>query len=181
MGLWLPVMADAPATYDSFSAFLHTAILRYWTGSKNRVNFLALLFATREAWDVAWDRATSPGSGKKVLTGAAGVAVVAVLVRVFLGGPIGLLLTGASAASFVALYAKNHERIWQQVARYKQLVGAYRPKYDACRIDYIEGKVAREQMELMIDGLLGRFLAELDIEPPKTANSATSDDDAKPE
>ena len=67
-------MADAPATYDTFSGFLHTAIQRYWTGSKNRVNFLALLFATREAWDVAWDRATSPGSGKKLLTGAAGVA-----------------------------------------------------------------------------------------------------------
>lgn len=160
-------MADAPATYDTYSGFLHTAILRYWSGSKNRVNFLALLFATREAWDVAWDRATSPGSGKKLLTGAAGVAIVAVLVRTFLGGPIGLLLTGASAASLVALYVKNHERIWQQVAAYKKLVSAYRPKYDACRIDYIEGKLRREQQELMVDGLLARFLAELDAAAPE--------------
>ena len=169
-------MADAPATYDTFSGFLHTAIQRYWTSSKNRVNFLALLFATREAWDVAWDRATSPGSGKKLLTGAAGVAVVAVLVRTFLGGPIGLLLTGASAASLVALYVKNHERIWQQVARYKKLVSAYRPKYEECRVDYIEGKIRREQQELMVDGLLGRFLAELDAETPKETGSDTEGD-----
>jgi hypothetical protein len=165
----LPLMPDAPALYETFSGFLHTAIQRHWTGSQNRVNFLALLLATREAWDVAWDQATAPGSSKKLLTGAAGVAVIAMLVRAFLGGPIGLLLTGASAASLVALYVRHHERIWQQVSNYKRLVGAYRPKYDECRNDYLEGKLRREQLELMLDGLLSRFLAELDTDAPPSA------------
>ncbi len=76
------------------------------------------------------------------------------------------------------LYVKNHERIWQQVARYKKLVSAYRPKYEECRVDYIEGKIRREQQELMVDGLLGRFLAELDAEAPKeTGGDAEGDTD----
>ncbi len=174
----LPAMADAPAIHDAFSGFLHAAIQRHWATGRDRVKFLALLLATREAWDVAWDQATAPGAGAKLLKGAAGVTVVAVLVRAFLGGPIGLLLTGASAASLVALYAKNHERIWQQVARYKRLVSAYRPKYDECRSDYLEGRLRREQMELMVEGLLARFLAELEVETATTADVDVIEHDA---
>lgn len=153
-------MTDVPTPYDAFSGFLRVAIAGVWE-RKERVRFLALMLATREAWEVAWGGATAPGSGKKLLAGAAGVATVGILIRVFLGGPIGILLTGASAVSLVALYAKNHERIWALKDRYEKLVPIYRGKFEGCRARYIDGKASRDEMELMIDGLLARFVSEV--------------------
>ena len=51
-------------------------------------------------------------------------------VRTFVGGPIGILLTGASIASLVAVYVKNHETIWARVTGYKTLIHEYEKKYD---------------------------------------------------
>lgn len=151
--------------YDSYEGFLRAAIRAYWeSGSASRVNFLALLLACRETWQVAWTRAaTSPG---RILTGAAGAAAIAVLLRTFLGGPIGILLGGASVASLVAVYVKNHERIWRQVARYRGLIEDYRGRFEQVRGDYIDEKVDRQQRDLMLDGLMSRFLSALDEEPP---------------
>lgn len=161
-------MTTGKQEYDAYSAFLRAAIQRTWE-RKERVRFLALLLATREAWDVAWTSATTPEAGKKLLAGAAGVAAASVLIRIFLGGPIGLLLTGASAVSLVALYAKNHERIWALRERYEKMVGEYRGKFEQCRARFIDGKASREEMELMIDGLLARFVADIEKEPEPKA------------
>jgi hypothetical protein len=166
-------MAQEQDGYATFEGFLRLAIKGYWESrSGSKVNFLALLLASREAWQVAWGEArAAPG---KVLKGAAGAAAVAVVLRTFLGGPIGILLTGASVASLVAVYVKNHERIWAQVARYRKQIERYRSSYEQVRGDYADGHIDREQRDLMIDGLMSRFLTELDTPETEHAEDPAS-------
>ena len=153
---------DDEASFDSYQDFLRTAVQRYWDRKgSSKVTFLALMFATRQAWGVAAEKGFSAETGKKALTGAAGVAAATVLIRIFLGGPLGLLLAGASAVSLVAIYGKNQEAIWKKVLRFRALVDDYEERYDA--IAAREGSA--DDRALMLDGLLGRFLDELDTVP----------------
>lgn len=165
--------------YESYEGFLKAAIRTYWEGgAKSKVNFLALLFAAKETWAVAFDKVASPEAGKKMLTGAAGAAALALLLRVVVGGPIGILLTGASVASLVAIYVKNHGRIWLKVEHYRIVVGDYRGAWEQIRSDWAEGGLTDSQRNLMVDGLLSRLLIELDAYEP---NDGSDDDDADEE
>jgi hypothetical protein len=163
--------------YESYEGFLKAAIRTYWEqGARSKVNFLALLFASKEAWQVAWGKVASPDAGKKILTGAAGAAALTLLLRTVVGGPIGILLTGASIASLVAIYVKNHKRIWLKVDRYRIVIDEYRTAYEEVRSDWAEGGLKDSQRDLMVDGLLGRFLAELDSYEPDEEDAEEEDD-----
>ncbi|MCA9615740.1 MAG: hypothetical protein KC586_23450 [Myxococcales bacterium] len=153
---------DDDASFDSYQDFLRTAVRRYWDRKgSSKVTFLALMFATRQAWGVAAQRGFSAETGKKALTGAAGVAAATVLIRIFLGGPLGLLLAGASAVSLIAVYGKNQEAIWKKVLRFRSVIDEYEDKYEG--VSNREG--SSEDRDLMMEGLLGRFLDELDRIP----------------
>ena len=160
--------------YASYDGFLKTAIETYWQKRKNQIHFIALLLASREAWQVAWGGVTAEGTGRRVLTGAAGATAVYVALRLLIGGPIGLVLTGVSIASLVAVYSSNHRRIWDQQERYRKLIGEYRVKYDRVRADYLEGTLVEEQRDLMIDGLINRFLDDLDAYEPKDGEGGST-------
>lgn len=162
---------------ETYDGFLKTAIKKYWDQGADRVNFIALLLASREAWSVAWDGVRAPGTGKKLLTGAAGAAAVVVILRTLLGGPIGLILTGASVASLGALYARNHKRIWAQQERYKTLINQYRIKHQQVRTKFVDGGLDADERDLMVDGLLRRFLEELDVPPVIEEAEEESDED----
>ncbi len=167
------------SAYDSYEGFLRAAIKGYWeTKGASKATFIALLLATREAWAVAWGKTTSAEAGKKMLTGAAGAAAVAVLLRTFVGGPIGLLLTGASVASLVAVYVRNHERIWERVEIIRRMVDAYRGQYETVHRDRSNGTLTDDQRDLMIDGLMGRFLLDLDRDPAEDGGPAEHRDPA---
>ena len=153
---------DEDASFDSYQDFLRTAVRRYWERKgSSKVTFLALMFATRHAWGVAAQKGLSAETGKKALTGAAGVAAATVLIRIFLGGPLGLLLAGASAVSLIAIYGKNQEAIWKKVLRFRAVIDDYEERYDDLR----EREVDEDDRDLMMEGLLGRFLDELDRAP----------------
>lgn len=155
-----------PDAYADYEGFLKAAIKRYWASEKcSKVDLLASLLATREAWEAAWDEATAPGRSSTLLKGAAGAAAITVLLRTVIGGPLGLLLTGVSVASLAALYAKHHERIWAQVDRYRALVDEYRPQYDEVIAGRADDKLTQSQHELMIDGLMARFVERLEEIP----------------
>lgn len=154
-------MTKPRESYESYEGFLRAAIKEYWdSGRASRVNFLALLLASREAWSVAWDGVS--GGGKKILAGAAGAAALGLLLRTVVGGPIGLLLGGATIASLVALYVKNHRTIWAKVERYREMLDEFRPRFEEIRDDYLDGKLRTDQRDLMMDGLMSRLLDELD-------------------
>jgi len=161
-------MARDGDDFGTYQAFLKTAIRRYWDRKgSSKVTFLALMLATRQAWGVALEKGFSVDSGRKVLMGAGGAAAVAVALRLFLGGPLGLLLTGASAVSLLAVYAKNSEAIWKKVARFYRVIDDFEERYDALATQVEEGKISEEQRELMMEGLMARFLDELDTLPPE--------------
>lgn len=154
-------MTKPRESYESYEGFLGAAIKEYWdSGRASRINFLALLLASREAWSVAWDGVA--GGGKKILAGAAGAAAVGLLLRTLVGGPIGLLLGGATVASLVTLYVRNHRTIWAKVERYKEMLVEFRPRFEAIRDDYLDGHLRTDQRDLMMDGLMSRLLDELD-------------------
>lgn len=154
-------MTKPRESYESYEGFLRAAIKEYWdSGRASRVNFLALLLASREAWSVAWDGVA--GGGKKVLAGAAGAAALGLVLRAVVGGPIGLLLGGATIASLVALYVRNHRVIWAKVGHYRVLLDQFRPRFENIRDDYLDGNLRTDQRDLMMDGLMTRMLDELD-------------------
>lgn len=158
-------MAHPKVVYASYDGFLKTALESYWNTRRNSVHFIALLLASREAWSVAWRGITAEGTGQRAMMGAGGAAAIYVILRIFIGGPIGLVLTGVSIASLVAAYSSNHRRIWDQQERYRKLIGDYRVKYDRVRADWLEGTIVEEGRDLMIDGLLNRFLEDIDADP----------------
>jgi hypothetical protein len=158
-------MAHPKVIYASYDGFLKTVIESYWETRRNSVHFLALLLASREAWSVAWEGFKAEDTGRRALMGAGGAAAIYVLLRIFIGGPIGLVLTGVSIASLVAAYSSNHRRIWDQQDRYRKLIGDYRVKYDKIRADWLDGTISEESRDLMIDGLLNRFHEDIDDDP----------------
>lgn len=159
-------MAADLEAYQNYPGFLKSAIKRFWSSDRSsKLDLLALLLATREAWEVAWDGATSPQGGRSLLKGAAGAAAVTVLLRTVLGGPIGLLLTGVSVASLGALYVKHNEKVWMHVELYKKLVDEFRPAYDELQYEFKEGGLRESQRDLMIDGLMSRFMDRLEAIP----------------
>lgn len=161
-----PLMPVDHSPYATFQGFLRSAITQYWERrGASRVTFLALLLATREAWGVALDKTLDIETGRKALRGAAGVAAVTVLLRIFLGGPIGVLLTGASLVSLVAVYAKNHDRVWAKQERIRALVTTCRADHERVLAEFRAGQFAAEQRDLMVDGLMARFLLALDDGP----------------
>ena len=158
-----PADKIAPA-HESYDAFLQHALRRYWDRrGSSKVTFLALLLATRQAWAVAWDKGVSAESGKKALTGIGGAAAVAVLLRVFVGGPLGILLAGVSVASLLAVYGKNTASIGKKVVRYRAMVEEYEARYAQLEAELEDASESRR--DLMVEGLMSRFLDELDTEP----------------
>lgn len=163
-GCYNGTVTASSTAYDGYEGFLREAIRRHWESRpKERLSFLSLLLATREAWQVAWDKATR--SRQKLATGAAGAAAVAVLLRTFAGGPLGFLLTSASIASLVALYAREHDRVRKRADQYRGLVAEYQGKYASLRNRYVVGEIDQPERDLMIDGLLQRFLQDLESSP----------------
>ena len=167
--------ARIPPAHESYDAFLQHALRRYWDRpGSSKVTFLALLLATRHAWTVAWSKGVSAEAGKKALTGIGGAAAVAVLLRIFIGGPLGILLAGASAASLLAVYGKNTAKIGKKVVRYRELVDEYETRYGELKAEITGASESRR--DLMVDGLMSRFLDELDVEPPEEAEEAGPSD-----
>ena len=152
-------MATAEDLYPSYDDFLRTAMKRCWERkTSSKATFLALMLASRHAWGVAIDKTFSAESGKKVLTGAASAAAVAMLIRTFLGGPIGILLGGASVASLVAVYGRDRKVVTKKVVRYRELIGEYKPRYE----DLAKKASSNDERNLMLDGLMTRLLDDLD-------------------
>ena len=167
-------MSEVDPAHASYDAFLQHALRRYWdrTGS-SKITFLALLLATRHAWGVAWDRGVSAESGKKALTGIGGAAAVAVLLRILIGGPLGIVLAGASAASLLAVYGRNTATIGKKVVRFRALVDEYEAHFDELKAE-VQG-TPESRRDLMVDGLMSRFLEELDSAPVEPAAPAASE------
>ncbi|MBI2897847.1 MAG: hypothetical protein HYY06_30090 [Deltaproteobacteria bacterium] len=160
-------MTDATTetkVYESYDKFLQAALARYYEkgGKGRRVNFLALLLASGETWKVALQRVKSISLTSKVVGGVASAVAIRMLLRYALAGPLGIVITAASAASLVSLYLKNQDAISAKVKGYREHIHDYEGKFEKIRGDWVDGKISDDQRDLMLDGLLQRFLADLE-------------------
>jgi len=163
-------MADKPEKqerddiYQSFDALLRTILYEYYdrSGKLSKGNFIALLIASGEIASMAMSSLRSGAAVKRVALGAAGVIALRVGLKYALSGPLGIVLAGATAASLIAYFIRNRKEIADKIVRYRKLVGELRESYEKLQEDRRDGRLSREQLELMVDGLQQRFMNELD-------------------
>ena len=155
---------DTPDIYTKFDAFLKEAIHEYYqrTGKLEKGNFIALVIASGEVASLALDSVKSGEGMKKVALGAVGLLALRLGLRFVVGGPLGIILVGATAASLVAYFVRNREEIQVRIVRNRELVGELRQAYEKLQEDHRDGRLDDRQRNLMVDGLMKRFLADLD-------------------
>jgi hypothetical protein len=153
-----------PEVFDDFDAFLKQAIRDYYDRSwkSRRGNFIALVIASGQAMSMAAD-SLKDGSGlKKAALGAAGVVALRIGLKYALSGPLGIILTGASAVALVGYLVKNQKEIRDKVASYRKLIADTRGRFEEAQGGYRAGRYDAASRNLMVDGLLKRFLDDVD-------------------
>jgi hypothetical protein len=159
--------ATAPdaGIYGEFDAFLKQGIREYydrgWQSRKG--NFIALLIAAGSSTLALAKDSVVDGSGtKKVAIGAAAVLALRIGLRYALGGPLGMVLTVAAGASMVSYFIRNQKEIVQKVSVYKGTIAETHKSYDELQSAWRDGKHTVDQRNLMIDGLMKRFIGQID-------------------
>jgi hypothetical protein len=152
------------ASYDTFDEYLRLAIKEFYDrGWKNRrANFLALLIASGQTMQMAKQAVTGEKGLRNVAAGAVGVVALRLALRWALGGPLGILLTAATAASLIAYFIKNQKEIQSKVGRFRERITEERTRFDEIQSGYRANRYDARERNLMVDGQLKRFLADLD-------------------
>jgi hypothetical protein len=151
--------------YRDFDNFLKVAIREYYDrGWKSRKgNFIALLIASGQtAFALAKDSVVDGTGTKKVAIGAAAVIALRVGLRYALGGPLGLVLTVAASASLVSYFFRNQKDIIKKVSLYKVSIKDTHERYEEIQAGWKDGRYDTTERNLMIDGLMKRFVQEVD-------------------
>jgi len=151
--------------YADFDAFLKVALKEYydrgWT--TRRGNFIALLIASGQtALSMAKDSIVDGTGTKKVAIGAALVLALRIGLKYALGGPLGAVLTIAAGASMVSYFIRNQKDIVKKVGIYRKLIDESKGRYDELQAGWRDGRFDATERNLMIDGLMKRFLTQCD-------------------
>jgi len=99
---------------------------------------------------------------RNVAVGAASAVALRFALRWALGGPLGILMTAAMAASLVAFAVKNQKEISQKIGRFRERIGDEKKKFEETQSGYRANRYDARERNLMVDGQLKRFLADLD-------------------
>jgi hypothetical protein len=153
-----------PEAYDDFDAFLKQAVREYYSrGWKtHRGNFIALVISSGQMAALAVD-SVKDGSGlRKAAIGAAGVVALRFGLRYFLSGPLGLLVSAAVVGSAVAYLIKNQKSITAKLDPCRTLIAESRTKFDEIQGGYRAGRYDAAGRNLMVGGLLKKFLEQVD-------------------
>ncbi len=150
--------------YAEFDEFLKAAIHDYYQqgGKSNKASFIALLIASGEITSIAVDSLKSGKGAKKLALGAAGVIALRIGLKYALSGPLGILLAGATAASLIAYFVRNRGEITGRIGGYRKLVAEVKQSYEKLQSDHRDGRLDLEQRNLMIDGLMKRFIQDVE-------------------
>jgi hypothetical protein len=151
--------------YEDFDSFLKMGIREYydrgWT--KRRGNFIALLIASGQtAFAMAKDSMVAGTGTKKVAIGAAAILALQIGLRYAVGGPLGLVLTVAAGASMVSYFVRNQKDIIRKVGVYKRIIKETHDRFEDSQSGWRDGKYDIGERNLMIDGLMKRFLEQVD-------------------
>ena len=151
--------------YADFDAFLKIAIKEYydrgWT--TRRGNFIALLIASGQtAFALAKDSVVDGTGTKKVAIGAALALALRIGLKYALGGPLGMVLTVAAGASMLSYFIRNQKDIVRKVGTYRSNIAETHTRYDELQTGWRDGRFDTTERNLMIDGLMKRFLLQCD-------------------
>src|SRR5687767_4839956 len=103
------------------------------------------------------------GSGTKKVAIGAGLAIaLRVGLKYALGGPLGLVLTVAAGASMISYFVRNQKDIVKKVGTYKASIAETRKRYEDLQDGWRAGRYDAIERNLMVDGLMKRFLAQCD-------------------
>ena len=94
----------------------------------------------------------------------AGVVALRIGLRYALSGPLGVILTGAAAVSLASYLVKNQKEITTKVSKFRTLIADTRTRFEETQGGYRAGRYDAASRNLMVDGLLKRFLAEVDAD-----------------
>jgi hypothetical protein len=159
------VVDDRRSIYRDFDNFLKVAIREYydrgWTTRKG--NFIALLIASGQtAFALAKDSVVDGTGTKKVAIGAAAVIALRIGLRYALGGPLGLVLTVAASASLISYFFRNQKDIIRKVGTYRETIKETGGRYEELQAGWKDGRYDATERNLMIDGLMKRFVQQID-------------------
>ena len=159
------ITASAPGLYTTWDAFLKQAIREYydrsWTSRKG--NFIALLIAAGQTSLALAKDSVIDGSGtKKVAIGAGVLLALNIGLRYALGGPLGLVLGVAAGASMVSYFIRNQKDIIRKVGSYRTVIAEHEKRYTDVQTNWRDGKYQIVDRNLMIDGLMKKFIAQVD-------------------
>lgn len=152
------------AAFEQYDAFLQTAIKEYYDrGWKSRrTNFVALLLASGQTLSMAKDTLTGSEGMKRAAMGAASLVALRLALRYAVSGPLGMLLAGAGVASIIVYFLKHRQTVTSKLEIFRGLVDETHKKFDDIQVGHRDGRYQESERNLMIDGLLKRFLAEID-------------------
>lgn len=157
-----PETTETPAIYDTFDAFLQAAIKEYYHRGWQRPNFLALVIASGQTGTMAKNAIGSADGLKKLALGTVGIMAVRVILTRVVSGPLGIVLTGVSIASLIALFLRHQKEIVGKTSRFRDLIGKTRERFEEAQNGYRQNRMDARERNLMIDGLMKRFLTECD-------------------
>lgn len=156
---------DPSSLYVEWDAFLKQGIKEYydrgWT--TRRGNFIALLIASGQtALSLAKDSVVDGSGTKKVAIGAGLAIALRIGLKYALGGPLGMVMTVAAGASMIAYLIRNQKDVLKKVGIYKAAIVDTHKRYDEIQSGWRDGKYAATDRNLMIDGLMKRFISQVD-------------------
>jgi hypothetical protein len=153
-----------PEVYDEYASFIKQAVREYYARGwkSNRGNFIALVIGSGQMISIAADSVRDGSGLKKAAFGAAGVVALRFGLRYFLSGPVGLLVSAAVVGSAVAYLIKNQKEITAKVEPCRTLIAETRTKFDEIQGGYRAGRYDAAGRNLMVEGLLKRFLEQVD-------------------
>lgn len=169
------------AIYESFDGFLKTSIKEYYVrrGKTHPVDFAALLMASGQTFSLGIDTLKEGSVAKKIVAGAVGAVALRVGLKYALSGPLGIIATGLTAASMASYAVKNQEKIGKTRRRFKALIAEARQEYEALSGD--RGRFTTRERNLMVDGLMARFLQKLLSPPPEEGGVTAPEEEEVPE
>lgn len=150
--------------YETYEGFLKAAIKEYYArGWKTRkANFIALVMASGQSLSLVGDAVKDGETVKKAALGAVSVVALRYALKYLVGGPIGILLTGAAAASLIAYFIKNRGEVADKVTRYKDMIADRRGRFEEIQEGYRQSRYDANERNLMVDGMLKRFLDDVE-------------------
>jgi hypothetical protein len=152
--------------YETFDAFMQQVIKDTYEHGAKRAEFVALVIASGELLPMAWGRLRKSGV-KEFAMGAAGVVALRVGLKYLLGGPLGMILTGFTAATLVSFFWSNQREVMRRVKPYKQIIRDARDKFDDIQARYRDGRYDAGERALLVEGLLRRVEGEIEAPLPE--------------